>query len=207
MSSSTRPCLRRRVKRAGDVALCLVTLPVTVPLMSLIALAVKATSAGPVVYRAKRMGRDATVFELLKFRTMTADVAGPGITRSGDARITGVGRWLRTSKLDELPQIVNVLRGDMSIVGPRPEDPRYLHAYTDEQREVLGVAPGMTSSALFRFGNEQAFIERAQPDDVEAFYLSEILPVKLDLELAYVRRWSLRSDLSILARTVGAMFS
>ncbi|MFC5141952.1 sugar transferase [Actinomycetospora rhizophila] len=203
----TRSALRRRLKRAGDVALCVVTLPITAPVMGVLALAVKATSPGPVIYRAKRMGRDGEVFELFKFRTMTAGSAGPGVTRSGDLRITSVGRWLRAGKLDELPQILNVLRGEMSVVGPRPEDPRYLHAYTEEQRAVLTVAPGMTSAALFHFGNEQAFIERACPDDVEAFYLAEILPVKLAIELHYVREWGLRRDLGILARTVGAMFT
>jgi lipopolysaccharide/colanic/teichoic acid biosynthesis glycosyltransferase len=198
---------QRRIKRVLDVALCVVTLPITVPVMALVAVAVKATSRGPVLYRARRMGRDAAPFDLLKFRTMTPGTTGPGITRAGDRRITPVGRWLRTSKLDELPQIINVLRGEMSLVGPRPEDPRYLHGYSEEQRAVLAVPPGMTSSALFHFGNEQAFIERAGPSDVEAFYLTEVMPVKLDIELRYVRDWSVTGDLSILARTVTAMFT
>ncbi|WP_433783389.1 sugar transferase [Actinomycetospora sp. CA-101289] len=197
----------RRVKRLLDVAICVLTLPVTLPVMAVVAVAVRATSRGPVLYRARRMGRGGTAFDLLKFRTMTHGSSGPGVTRAGDGRITPVGRWLRASKLDELPQLVNVLRGQMSIVGPRPEDPTYLHAYDGEHLEVLTVPPGMTSLALFRFGDEQSFIERAGPADVESFYLAEVLPVKLDIELGYVRNWTLRGDLGILARTATAMFS
>jgi lipopolysaccharide/colanic/teichoic acid biosynthesis glycosyltransferase len=195
------------VKRALDVVLCLASLPVTLPVAALVAVAVKVTSPGPVLYRATRVGRDMRPFALLKFRTMHVGAGGPGITRSGDSRITPVGRWLRASKLDELPQVLNVLRGEMSIVGPRPEDPRYVATYTHDQRQVLAVRPGMTSLAFLRFGHEQEFIERAQPADVEAFYLSEILPEKLDIELQYVRNWTVLGDVRILARTLTGLFS
>jgi lipopolysaccharide/colanic/teichoic acid biosynthesis glycosyltransferase len=136
--------------------------------------------------------------------------SGPRITRSGDDRITPVGRFLRASKLDELPQIVNVLCGDMSIVGPRPEDPEYVAGYSAEQRQVLSVRPGMTCLAFLRLGNDQTVIERAKPAgeqlfDVESYYLREILPEKLDIELSYVREWSLRGDLRILAHTFGEL--
>jgi lipopolysaccharide/colanic/teichoic acid biosynthesis glycosyltransferase len=195
------------VKRAIDVGLCLASLPFTVPLAAVIALAVRATGRGPVFYRANRVGRLGRPIVVLKFRTMRTGCAGPCVTRSGDARITAVGRFLRATKLDELPQIINVLRGDMSIVGPRPEDPRYVAAYTDEQRQVLSMRPGIASLAFLRFGHEQDLIERARPADTEAFYLSEILPEKLEIELGYVREWSLRGDLRIMARTVGGLFS
>jgi lipopolysaccharide/colanic/teichoic acid biosynthesis glycosyltransferase len=124
------------------------------------------------------------------------------VTRAGDDRITPVGRLLRRSALDELPQLLNVLRGDMSLVGPRPEDPRFVAVYTDEQREVLSVRPGLASLAFLRFGHEQEWIERAGPDDTEAFYLAEVLPAKLEIELGYVRGRSVRGDLQILTGTV-----
>ncbi len=201
---------RHAGKRLLDVGLCIVSLPVTLPLAAAIAVAVKLTSPGPVIYRAHRVGRYGRPIVVLKFRTMRTESSGPRITRSGDDRITPVGRFLRASKLDELPQIINVLRGDMSIVGPRPEDPEYVVAYNAEQQQVLSVRPGLTCLTFLRWGPEQALIERAkaaadQPFDVESFYLREILPEKLDIELSYVRDWSLRGDLRILAHTFGGL--
>jgi len=197
--------VRQRVKRVLDVALCLVSLPITLPVMALLAIVVKAGGPGPILYRAQRIGRDMVAFDLLKFRTMTPCAAGPGITTAADPRITPVGRWLRASKLDELPQILNVLRGEMSLVGPRPEDPRFVALYTGAQRRVLTVRPGMTSLAFLHFGHEQAFIERSAPVDVERFYLTEVLPVKLDIELRYVSEWTLLGDFRILARTIAGL--
>lgn len=193
---------RRTIKRLIDVVVCIIAIPLMLPIMVVIALSVRTDTPGPVLYRARRIGRDMKPFDVLKFRTMSCGTAGPGITRSGDARITRTGRWLRASKLDELPQVFNVLRGEMSLVGPRPEDPRYVEAYTTEQREVLGVRPGMTCSAYLEFGDEQAYIERARPADVEQFYLTELLPEKLAIELRYVRGWSVMGDIAILARTM-----
>lgn len=198
---------RRATKRMLDIVVCVAALPVFLLAMIAIAIPIKVGSAGPVLYRARRVGRDMKMFDVLKFRTMTCGSSGPGITRSGDARITPTGRWLRASKLDELPQILNVLKGDMSLVGPRPEDPRYVEAYTVEQREVLAVRPGMTCLAFLRFGHEQAYIERAQPTDVEHFYLTEVLPEKLAIELQYVHGWSFWGDLGIMARTIMSLFS
>jgi lipopolysaccharide/colanic/teichoic acid biosynthesis glycosyltransferase len=195
------------MKRLIDLTLCVVSLPVTAALGVVVAALVKATSPGPVLYRARRVGRHGRPIEVLKFRTMRVDCTGPSVTRSGDDRITPAGRFLRASKLDELPQIVNVLRGDMSIVGPRPEDPKYVAAYTDEQRQVLSVRPGITSLAFLRFGHEQEWIERARPVDAESFYVTEILPEKLAIELHYVREWSVRGDLRILARTLTSLIS
>jgi lipopolysaccharide/colanic/teichoic acid biosynthesis glycosyltransferase len=113
-----------------------------------------------------------------------------------------VGHLLRASKLNELPQILNIIKGDMSFVGPRPEDPRYTAHYSPDQRRVLTVRPGLTSRAFLQFGDEQAFIERAHPGDIEEFYVRELLPEKLDIELEYIDNWSLREDLRILAGTV-----
>lgn len=191
-----------RPKRALDVGLSLVTLPVTLPAMALLAVVVKASSRGPVLYRARRVGRDMVPFEVLKFRTMVHKTSGPGITRSADPRITRTGRWLRTMKLDELPQIINVLRGEMSLVGPRPEDPRFVACYTEEQRRVFVLRPGLTSPAYLYFGDEQALIERSAAGDVEQFYLASILPLKLEIELRYLTEWSFLGDLRIIGCTL-----
>jgi lipopolysaccharide/colanic/teichoic acid biosynthesis glycosyltransferase len=203
---STATGARQRAKRALDVALCLLSLPIVVPIMALLAIAVRAGGPGPILYRTRRVGRNMVTFDLFKFRTMAPSADGPGITTAGDPRITPVGRWLRASKLDELPQIVNVLRGEMSIVGPRPETPRFVAYYSGIQRRVLAVRPGMTSLAFLHFGHEQAFIERVAPVDVESFYLTDVLPVKLAIELRYVSEWTLLGDLRILAHTFVGLF-
>jgi lipopolysaccharide/colanic/teichoic acid biosynthesis glycosyltransferase len=109
------------------------------------------------------------------------------------------------SKLDELPQIFNVIRGEMSLVGPRPEDPLYVASYTPEQRLVLSVRPGMANSAFLRFGHEQKYIEQVAPDDLDRFYRAELLPQTLDLELRYVRGWTLTGDLRILVQTLAGL--
>jgi lipopolysaccharide/colanic/teichoic acid biosynthesis glycosyltransferase len=188
-----------------DVALCLAALPLIAPLMILVAVVVRVDSGGPVLYRGKRIGLDQVPFEQLKFRTMAANAPGLDVTASDDPRITRVGRFLRASKLDELPQLINVLRGEMSLVGPRPEVPRYVALYSSVQRRVLSVRPGMACAAFLYFGHEQDFIERADPPDVEQFYLTVLLPRKLDVELRYVEDWSLGSDLRILARTFAGL--
>jgi len=150
--------------------MCVPAVVLLLPLLLLITLVLE-LSGGEVIYRAPRIGRDGRPFTMLKFATMAPGDGGPRITRQGDMRITPVGRWLRASKLNELPQIFNVLKGDMSLVGPRPEDPRYTAHYSTAHRRVLAVRPGLTSRAFLRFGDEQAFIERAGPLDVEEFYL------------------------------------
>lgn len=194
-----------RVKRMLDLVLCTVTLPLSVPLLGLAAVLVKLGGPGPVFYRARRVGRGGVEFDMFKFRTMTPDCDGLRVTSSGDSRVTRVGAWLRASKLDELPQIFNVIRGEMSLVGPRPEDPLYVASYTPEQRLVLSVRPGMANSAFLRFGHEQKYLERVAPDDLDRFYRAELLPQTLDLELRYVRGWSLVGDLRILVRTLAGL--
>ena len=197
----------QRVKRVLDVVFCLLAVPLLVPVVALLVVAVKLDSRGPAFFAGNRIGRDGHPFRIVKLRSMATGRSGPAITRAGDRRITRVGRLLRATKLDELPQVLNVLRGEMSIVGPRPEDPRYVAVYTPAQREVLRVRPGMTSSALMRFGNEQAYIERAAPADLDRFYVEELMPQKLSIELAYLRDWTLRKDLAIIARTATRMLS
>lgn len=175
------------------------------PLFLLIAVLIKLDSPGPVCHRAVRVGQGGRLFRLYKFRSMIAqaDRSGPALTLAGDRRITWVGRVLRRYKLDELPQLLNVLQGDMSLVGPRPEDPRYLKFYTPEQRRLLAVRPGITSPASLVYRFEESLLEG---DDWEQTYLTRVLPHKLDLELQYFRERTLRGDIRLVWRTFLAVF-
>jgi lipopolysaccharide/colanic/teichoic acid biosynthesis glycosyltransferase len=192
-------------KRAFDVLVSAAGLLALSPLMLLIALAIKIGSPGPVFYHGQRVGKGGVPIRVRKFRSMVADASqrGPGITAAGDPRITRLGHLLRRTKLDELPQLINVLEGTMSLVGPRPEDPRYVALYTPEQRRVLAVRPGITSLASVRYRNEEQALDRP---DWESFYVQRVMPEKLAIDLEYVGRASLWSDLGILARTVVALF-
>jgi len=193
-----------RVRRWLDVAASLVGLAVLSPLLIGIGLWIKIDSPGPVFYRATRVCKDGQLFRLYKFRSMVAgaDKQGPGITATGDARVTRAGRFLRRSKLDELPQLINVLKGEMSLVGPRPEDPRYVALYTPEQRRVLAVRPGITSAASLVYRQEEQLL--AGPD-WETVYREQVLPAKLAIDLDYLARRSLWSDLGLIVRTIGSM--
>jgi lipopolysaccharide/colanic/teichoic acid biosynthesis glycosyltransferase len=175
------------------------------PLFLALAGAVKLGDPGPVLYRATRVGKDGRLFKLYKFRTMRvgADKAGPGITTKGDSRITPTGKFLRKSKLDELPQLINVLRGEMSLVGPRPEDPRYVARYSDEQRAILRFKPGITSAASLEYRDEE---HRLAGQDWESTYISEVMPTKLNIDLRYLQRRTLITDFGLMLRTVAAMF-
>ena len=191
-------------KRLFDAVAAGAGLALLSPVLLGIALAVRTHDGGPVLYRARRVGKDGQEFRLLKFRTMTpnADGTGPAVTRQGDVRVTRLGRFLRRTKLDELPQLLNVLQGDMSLVGPRPEDPRYVALYTPEQRQVLSVRPGITSAASLEYRHEEQLISGP---DAERTYLEHVLPDKLAIDLAYVRNRSFWSDLQLIARTVRVM--
>ena len=193
-------------KRAMDVALSLLALPLAVPLMALIALAVKLDSPGPVWFRQERVGRAGRLFRIHKFRTMrVTDGLGPLVTASHDARITRVGRWLRRTKLDELPQLIDVLKGDMSLVGPRPEVPRYMALYPEEARRlILSVRPGITDRAAIEFRDEERLL--AESGDPERTYVEHIMPIKQRHYLAYVARHGVAGDLRILLDTVRALF-
>ncbi len=174
------------------------------PLWALVAVTIKLDSPGPVFYRARRVGKDGKLFRLYKFRTMVtdADKYGPAITAAGDPRITRVGRLLRRTKIDELPQLLNVLKGEMSLVGPRPEDPRYVALYTEEQREILRVRPGITSAASLTYRHEELLL---QGEDWERVYQTEIMPAKLAIDLEYLRHRTLWSDLVLIAKTILSM--
>ncbi|MDP9342154.1 MAG: polysaccharide biosynthesis protein [Actinomycetota bacterium] len=187
-------------KRAFDVLVSAVVMVVASPLWLVVALLIKVESPGPVFHRATRIGRGGVPFTLYKFRTMVADARsrGPGITGRDDPRITGLGRILRWAKIDEMPQLINVLKGDMSIVGPRPEDPRYVEQYTEDQRRVLAVRPGMASPAFIAYRHEEEML--AGEPDPEERYANDILPAKLAMDLDYVDRHSFLFDLSVLGR-------
>jgi lipopolysaccharide/colanic/teichoic acid biosynthesis glycosyltransferase len=193
------------LKRGLDIVASTVGLTILSPVMLGIGIAIKLHDGGPVFYRATRVGRGGRPFRLYKFRTMVvgADRKGPGITASGDERVTPAGRWLRKTKLDELPQLLNVLTGDMSLVGPRPEDPAYVTLYTPEQREVLRVRPGITSAASLAFRNEESMLSGP---DWETTYRNVVMPAKLKIDLDYLVGRNLWSDLGIIIRTLGAIF-
>jgi lipopolysaccharide/colanic/teichoic acid biosynthesis glycosyltransferase len=187
------------MKRLFDVSVALLALVVLAPLLAAIALAVRREDRGPVLFRQVRIGRGGRPFEILKYRTMRSEAGGAPITVRGDPRLTRIGQRLRRWKLDELPQLWNVLRGDMSLVGPRPEVPQYVDLGSPLQREVLRVRPGMTGWAQLDGLDEEA--ELAGVPDPERLYREVLLPRKLALDLRYVREGSFATDLAILART------
>jgi lipopolysaccharide/colanic/teichoic acid biosynthesis glycosyltransferase len=189
------------MKRAFDFTAALIGLIVTSPLVVAAAVAVKLGSPGPAFYSGPRVGRNGTLFEVHKLRSMRvgAESAGPAVTAGDDPRVTGVGRLLRRSKLDELPQLFNVLKGDMSLVGPRPEHPDYVKQYTPDQRRLLAVRPGITGPSALAFIDEEEMLRGGHS---ESTYLREVLPEKLALELQYVEHATFGSDLKILLKTV-----
>ena len=188
------------VKRVFDCVVaggCLVLLS---PVFLGLALLVKSTSSGPVLYRAVRVGKDGHPFVMYKFRSMWAGgPSGPRITRAGDPRITPMGRMLRRNKLDELPQLWNVLKGEMSMVGSRPQDPRYFAHYTAEQRRVFDHLPGLVSAANVAYLREEELLERSG-ENLEEYYLNVVMPDKLRLDIDYRARRTFLTDLGLLWR-------
>jgi lipopolysaccharide/colanic/teichoic acid biosynthesis glycosyltransferase len=168
-------------------------------------IAVKLSSPGPAIYGGTRVGRNKKEFRIYKLRTMRqgADKMGPAITAGDDPRITPTGRVLRRLKLDELPQLLNVLRGDMSLVGPRPEAPKYVAHYTPDQLRLLSVRPGITGPAALAYINEEEILRGG---DAESAYLSRVMPMKLAIDLRYVDTATFAGDLRILAQTFLALF-
>lgn len=193
-------------KRAFDLLLSGLGLLLLSPLLIAIALWIKLDSPGGVMFRQERVGRHGRLFLIHKFRTMTADAPerGPQITVGADARITGAGRFLRASKLDELPQLWDVVRGAMSLVGPRPEVPRYVAMYPVGLREiVLSVRPGITDTASLEYRDEARLL--AEAADPERCYVEQVLPAKLALSARYVLTRSFFGDLTLVWRTVLAI--
>lgn len=193
----------RQLKRFGDILGALVGLTLCLPLFLLIALAIRLDSPGPILFRHRRMGRNRKPFKVLKFRTMVdeAEILGPEVTIATDGRITRVGAFLRRTKLDELPQLWNVLVGEMSLVGPRPQSFSFLPYYSDEDLDlILSVLPGITGPTQLWLRNEEEIL--AKHDNPIDFYTLTLLPQKITSDRNYVKTWSLLGDCRILLLTV-----
>lgn len=190
------------VKRLFDIWCAAIGLLILMPVGLMIGLLIKMSDGGPVFFAQPRVGQNGRPFRIWKFRSMVinADKLGVPLTKEEDPRITWIGRFLRKSKLDELPQLWNVLVGDMSFVGPRPEMRKYVDQYTPEQREILKFKPGITDMATMLFRNEEALLRGAE--DVEAFYLRYCLPRKIELNLQYAQRATVLQDLWIIVQTL-----
>jgi len=191
------------IKRLFDVALSAIGLIVVAPVLVVCIAAVKIDSPGPAFYRQVRVGRNGRSFKVSKLRTMSvdADAIGPAVSTSSDPRITRFGRLLRKYKLDELPQLFDVMIGNMSLVGPRPEVPKYVAVYPPATRDkVLSVRPGITDPAAVKFFDEAELL--AQSADPERYYVDVILPQKLDLYVKYIESRTFLSDLRVLAETI-----
>ena len=186
-------------KRLLDVVVAAILLAALAPLFVLLGLLIKLESAGPVFYRAERVGRNGALFHLLKLRKMHDGAAGEALTADVDARFTRIGRFLARTKLDELPQLLNVLRGQMSLVGPRPEDPSFVLRHDNDFAEIHRVRPGITGLGQLAFAREAEILD---PTDRVGCYLDRILPQKVHLDLLYARTRSIRGDLRILAWTI-----
>jgi lipopolysaccharide/colanic/teichoic acid biosynthesis glycosyltransferase len=190
-------------KRCLDLALAIPLVVGSLPILLATAVANRLTGdTGPLLYRSLRVGEHGRPFHALKLRTMRAGVAGPALTSAGDARITPVGRFLRRTKLDELPQLWNVVRGEMSLVGPRPEDARYVRWSDPRHRRVFTARPGITGLAQIQFRHEEELLPGG---DVDRVYNEQILPAKVALDMEYLDRRSLHADLRILWRTAVAV--
>lgn len=193
------------MKRLVDLVASLVGSVLLLPFFGILAILVKVETPGPVFFRQERVGRDGRLFRIWKFRTMAdgAESLGPGVTVAGDPRITRIGRWMRAWKVDELPQLWNVLRGEMSMVGPRPELPRYVALYDAREREVLDHRPGITDPASLAYRNEDQLL--SDVDDWHGHYVDVIMRDKLALNLEYLRRATVFSDVRLMATTLYAL--
>lgn len=192
-------------KRAMDIVISGCALAVLWPVLLLVALAIKLDDPGPVFYRQVRVGRGGKTFRIFKFRTMIvdADKKGLAITVGRDSRITRVGAVLRKTKLDELPQLLNVLIGEMSFVGPRPEVPHYVNMYTPYQRQVLLVRPGITDYASIAYRNENDVLAAAK--NPEQMYIDVIMPEKIELNMKYLHEISPAADIRLIFKTLAAV--
>jgi lipopolysaccharide/colanic/teichoic acid biosynthesis glycosyltransferase len=197
-----------RYKRLFDLVSGCLLLTLASPAMLVTALLVRVSSRGPVLFRQLRVGQAGKCFSLLKFRTMTHGRQEPGLalTHQGDSRVTSAGRFLRTFKLDELPQLLNVVGGDMSLVGPRPDVPEYYRLVSRGQQQVLLLKPGVTGAATLRFRDEEGVLARVPQAQLLSFYTGTLLPKKIEMDLAYARQATFLTDLGLLFRTLIAIF-
>ncbi|MBK6537820.1 MAG: sugar transferase [Ignavibacteria bacterium] len=195
------------LKRSFDIFFSFFGLIILSPLFLLIFVMVKTDSKGPVIYKQTRVGKNGKDFAVLKFRSMKQDSDSKGLLTVGgkDPRITKTGYFIRKYKLDELPQLINVLKGDMSFVGPRPEVRKYVLLYDEVQKKVLDVNPGITDVASIKYRNENEMLEGS--DDPESFYIKEIMPVKLKMNLEYINDRSFFKDIKVILNTLKTVFT
>lgn len=190
------------MKRLFDILFSLSLLILLAPILLLISILIKLTSKGPIIFKQIRVGKSNSHFAIYKFRTMIIDAEKKGLQLTvgkRDPRVTSIGHILRTFKLDELPQFLNVLKGEMSVVGPRPEVPKYVELYNSEQQKILNIRPGITDLASLKFINESELMQ--DKADPESFYISDIMPIKLKINLDYLDNQSLLFDLKIILFT------
>jgi len=194
------------MKRSLDFLLSILGLLLLSPLFLVISVAIKCSDGGAIFFRQERLGYRRKVFRIWKFRTMTeqAQKLGSSLTVGDDPRVTRVGKWLRRLKLDELPQLINVVRGEMSLVGPRPEVPAYLDLYQGERGRIFEVRPGITDPASLFYRSESEILGNAA--DPEKSYREKILPHKISLSLAYREKATLWSDIQVMVATLGTLF-
>lgn len=193
-------------KRLFDLTLAILGLLILVPILFFIAVWIKLDSKGPVLFKQKRVGHKEKHFYVYKFRTMVPDAEKKGLqlTTAKDIRVTRPGKFLRKYKLDELPQLINVLKGEMSLVGPRPEVPRYVEHYPDSMRKIIfSVPPGITDLASIEFKDENTLLQESR--NPEETYIREILPIKLEYYTEYVQNRSVKGDLKIIIKTIKSL--
>jgi lipopolysaccharide/colanic/teichoic acid biosynthesis glycosyltransferase len=193
------------MKRGFDIVASFTTLLLMIPLLALVSTIIKLDSEGPVFFKQERMGRGFRPFWIYKFRTMKQTPAGHGsqVTVGDDPRITRVGRFLRQAKLDEIPQLINILRGEMSFVGPRPEVARYVQLFQAEYQEILTVRPGLTDLASLKYRDEAALLAKAE--DPEEEYTKRVLPDKIRLSKDYIKHSSFVYDMGLIVKTIVAV--
>lgn len=192
-------------RRVLDLLLAIPAVIILLPVFAIVAVWIRLDSRGPVFFLQERVGLGGQTFRIYKFRTMVMDAErlGTQITIGRDPRITRIGHFLRKYRFDELPQLFNVLKGEMSIVGPRPEVPRYVAFYDNNQRQILAFRPGITSPATIEFSNESEVLsQNADPADPEHYYRTELMPAKLAIDLHYSLQATVWSDCAVLARTL-----
>jgi lipopolysaccharide/colanic/teichoic acid biosynthesis glycosyltransferase len=192
------------MKRFFDIVISFTTLILLIPLMVVVATIIKLNSEGPVFFKQERIGKGFRPFWIYKFRTMQQAPIGLQVTVGNDPRITRVGWFLRQTKIDELPQLINILRGEMSFVGPRPEVPQYVQLYKQDYQEILTVRPGLTDLASLKYRDEAALLARATNPEEE--YTTRVLPDKIELAKDYLRQASLLFDLKIIFKTLFKLF-
>ena len=195
------------LKRFFDLILSFIGLLIIVPILFLITILIKISSSGPVFYKQVRVGKNNKDFKIFKFRTMHLNADKKGLLTVGgrDPRVTSIGYYLRKFKLDELPQLINVFKGDMSFVGPRPEVRQFVNLYSEIQKKVLNVKPGITDLASIEFRNENEILSKEE--DSNQYYIDNIMPKKLEINLKYINQRNLLKDFVVIIKTIKVIFN